>query len=1029
METLAEKRQGDEDDGVGWFVAVPALMNPAPVDLNIIRTQVDLQGWAIEALSPTTTQLTLLEQSDPKGWSGKSTIPQQMISYVAGIGEFAIKCGGPPIVTRLGGARANSLRYDHERSTFRVEYSPSNSRRLNPMQNVEPQNHSRSNSVDSISSFMSASLPSATSANDLSSSVELELRCDADTWASSLDIVIDPPPQSITCLRRHRLSSGGGGLWLTVGHDIAFNDDERLHAIVRKAPFTTNKEKGIVMVNGKRIPVDVEELPESEVKSLSKQKRVKPVRIPLDQPPVLGVIRRRRQEWSGNGGEVDSSSEKDVNSTSKKASIPTSLSSSIPKVPSPLSTFFTSAMESARSTTQQAVAAFTPAPVAAVDTSYPPSKEPMSYVLDALSFAQHYHTGSFRDNWSLITDKGMSIFRRPSPEISPSIPVHRGEKVVEGVTAEDVAAVVFSYDCRKRWDDRFDSVTIFTEYGADAHTAFLVSRGGFPFRDRGFLLASLMARGTHTSQASGASAGSSPGTSGSSSDAIYCISASFNPDSAASFAPTKYNSYVLPIGRVYIDAWILETLDPYTAENYAIPSTRCTRLVAYDYAGSIAVAVNSMINSALPRSVLAVETYLKGFSPFPEMRLPSVGFRVADVSTDITSSASKAWALRRFDSERILLNSKLLADEKIFCANVLVSNRSSDVFTDSPTKQMLQANEDFELSTPTPVRTALPGRPESPTAELRPRSAPSRSPTRRHRRISSTSVAASPPGAGLDMRSISRETMRASSSAFVLGRDARTGLAFADFVLAELVIDTRTFDEGYEVVLSSRVDDARSGGGKPLSLSRFDEKQEGSSSARPESYLPIAYTVNLLPPSPLYASGSPSEAPTRHLLRLTLPTAQYATPSIDDPLTGETRSAPPKPGWLRDLEDQEKIVSARIEVRPLPVERRKKGKKVVCVDGMIVNVGPSEREGRSSEGVAVLERYVQLSYFVTLRRSTYPDLSILAEFARTMKRILYLHSCLFLLQSLIICMTRVWSTRRLRQWWKMRRKSQTQNFR
>lgn len=45
---------------------------------SVIRTQVDLQGWSIEALSPTTTQVTLLEQSDPKGWTKKGTIPQTM---------------------------------------------------------------------------------------------------------------------------------------------------------------------------------------------------------------------------------------------------------------------------------------------------------------------------------------------------------------------------------------------------------------------------------------------------------------------------------------------------------------------------------------------------------------------------------------------------------------------------------------------------------------------------------------------------------------------------------------------------------------------------------------------------------------------------------------------------------------------------------------------------------------------------------------------------------------------------------------
>jgi len=47
-----------------------------------------LQGFAIETLSPTTTLLTLLEQSDPKGWTNKTAIPQQMITTLAGIGEF-----------------------------------------------------------------------------------------------------------------------------------------------------------------------------------------------------------------------------------------------------------------------------------------------------------------------------------------------------------------------------------------------------------------------------------------------------------------------------------------------------------------------------------------------------------------------------------------------------------------------------------------------------------------------------------------------------------------------------------------------------------------------------------------------------------------------------------------------------------------------------------------------------------------------------------------------------------------------------
>lgn len=58
--------------------------------------------------------------------------------------------------------------------------------------------------------------------------VELELRCDLDTWAALLDIVVDPPPHSISCLRRHKLSTEGGGLWLTLTHDSILMDDGRL---------------------------------------------------------------------------------------------------------------------------------------------------------------------------------------------------------------------------------------------------------------------------------------------------------------------------------------------------------------------------------------------------------------------------------------------------------------------------------------------------------------------------------------------------------------------------------------------------------------------------------------------------------------------------------------------------------------------------------------------------------------------------------------------------------------------------------
>ncbi len=164
------------------------------------------------------------------------------------------------MVTRLGGAKAESYRYEHDRGVFRAEYQASSDRRPSPIEGSSdrPDHQARQNSVDGMQGILSPEF--SFRENSLSTSVECELRCDVDTWTSSLDIVVDPPPQSLSCLRRHRLSVGGGGLWLTVGHDISFSSDERILVIVRRAPFTAGKEKGVVMVNGKRIPVDVEDL-------------------------------------------------------------------------------------------------------------------------------------------------------------------------------------------------------------------------------------------------------------------------------------------------------------------------------------------------------------------------------------------------------------------------------------------------------------------------------------------------------------------------------------------------------------------------------------------------------------------------------------------------------------------------------------------------------------------------------------------------------------------------------------------------
>ena len=844
-------------DDPNLFPSIP------PADPNVIRTQVDLQGWAIEALSPTTTLVTLLEQSDPKGWSNKASIPQQMISAVAGVGEFVIKCGGPPVVNRLEGAKANDMRYDHEKGSFRIEYEGAPTR--------------------TSAEANGEAVPSAPV-------VELELRCDLDTWATSLDIVIDPPPQTIVCLRRHKLSSTGGGLWLTVTHDAVHAGDERLQAIVRRSPGVA-KDRGLVMVNGAKVDVDVEELAEKEVKTLTKQKRVKPMRIPLDQPPVLGVIRRRRAEWDAdenNATEFSSSAQ----ATSEQ------LSTSSPAFATTLTRYWNYAIEQATTTTQQAVAAVSPAIAAGVDAVPSASKPPMQYALEGLSYLQSLHARSVNDGWTLLSDKGLPVYRKLEPEVSSVIPVHKAEKVIEGVSADEIANILASYESRKQWDNRFDSAQLFESFGSVAHTAFVVNRAGFPFRDRGFYLANLMARAPLPRRTGGD--GEHPGESRT---AIFLVSASFSPESVTSFAQSKYNPHILPIGRVFLDGWVLETLDPYSSENYAIPSTRCSRVVAVDYAGSIPAAVNSGVNAALPKTILQLETYLKTISPPPLIRIPPAGLLVSSRSDE--DSTENGWSIRRRDSNHTLVTTKYNPAEKSYCSTILLD--ISERRPPSPTRNVSDCTprpSTVTLRSLTPMRAET----SSPAPEETTTTSPSKSPTTAR-------------------RSDSREVRSASSSMFTIRGEVKHPV---DLLVGELVVDTKLYPDGYNVTLRSRIDKDK----QSLPLSTSDSTT---------NLLPISSAVFTMPLSPLLSSGLSTDRPPCHLLRFTLPTAQYQMSTIQDPLTGETRSAPPKPQWMLDFEEGRAVIDVEIK----PASSDQKGK--VTVNDSTVPV-LNEKESLTSLG-------------------------------------------------------------------------------
>lgn len=341
---------------------------------------------------------------------------------------------------------------------------------------------------------------------------------------------------------------------------------------------------------------------------------------------------------------------------------------------------------------------------------------------------------------------------------------------------------------------------------------------------------------------------------------------------------------------------MLETLDPYTAENYAIPSTRCTRIIAVDFAGSIPSAVNSSINTSLTKSILAVETYMKKISPLPIIRMPAPGLVVAEKKQEEPFTTT-SWKLRRRDEERMLVASKYDPGARVYHSTLLLKDSLNVPMPDAtprPSRILLAPSP----SQPPSISSAL----DSSTSTLTISPSPSR--------IRTASITADP--------SMSRERMRSSSSAFTVKGEIRQS---TDLLVAEIVVDSKLYPDGYEVNLRSRIRTDT----KPISYPPWADIINDTNKA-----LPIAYAIYTIPASPLHSAGLNADRPPRHLLRLSLPTAQYKISTVDNPLTGETQSPPPKPQWLLDLESKGAIVD--ISIKPVDAGLNP-GTMSVCFDG------------------------------------------------------------------------------------------------
>ena len=619
---------------------------PPSIDPNVIRTQIDLQGWSIESLSPNTTQVTLLEQSDPRGWSNKSSIPQVMMSTLAGIGEFAIKHGAPPLATRLGGAKALASRYDVEKETYRFEFEGAESRRSDssststafPLPVAVRSGSGQGSDASSLRSLPAGPKPIL--------NLECEIRCDVDQWANSLAIVIDPPHAAISALKRHRLSQGGGGLWLTIEHDPVELANDKVVVTVRRGAASTSGKTSVV-VNGSKIKVDVEDLPETDVKLLKKQKRGRPSRAPLDQPPALGTLRKKQSAL-----ELVSANSSHVIDPYKTITP----SSTYNRFAQPLSRWYNVAADS----TRVAIIPMPPSQSGAASGS-----TPVDAAVRALGQVARMHTdrdGESTDpfGWQPVSDRdGLKVEKRIVKHVSETFPVFRAGRIIEGFTAEEVSAEISKLSN----DERFDNRLRLQSYGPGITTSHLVAHTTFPFRQRSIVLTTIVARLPDGPPPSPSTASHATLTT-----IFHASTSSFDPLTLG-FDVAKYNPASMPNGTVILEGWIIETIDPYSHEHYAIPSTRCMYVASVDYSGSMPLSVNNMLNASLPRALLSVETKLRSFGPPSRSRTPSTLVLAPD------PSASGPWAVEGVDAERIGVDHR--NQEDTFSVTVIVQPTAS----------------------------------------------------------------------------------------------------------------------------------------------------------------------------------------------------------------------------------------------------------------------------------------------------------------------------------------------------------------
>ncbi|GAA5942051.1 uncharacterized protein JCM15063_004284 [Sporobolomyces koalae] len=921
-------------DDTSLFPAIPPVQPPT------IRTQTDLSGWSIESLSPTTTSITLLDQSDPKGWSNKSWTPNQLVQAVAGVRDFTLRNGAPPVVTRLSGARKREVGYDHDKGTFRVEYECDGPASVSHSESDHDTKSDTSSLAETVSSTSTRKPSPGEPTNVLP--IELELRCDVSVWSPhGLELMVDPPPSSVSCLSRHRLSAGGG-LWLTIEHPPLIVESEgKVTVTVKKASKggpTGGSEKGGVSINGARVKVDVEVLEDDKIRELEGRKRRKISPVPLDQYDTLGArvwtsssspgsqadLRRTSNTVEGDkleglslartkvgeAGKTEENTKATLNVATDGSSA--ALDIAAPLIDSNVGTLTTSTSEPTSSTDK-------------------PSLEPPAAALEALAYLQSFHAEQGPDltdpapGWSVVSERGGTVVRKKTvPGISTTFPVYRGDKIVQGLTADEIASVVTSTGCRKVWDERVEKAVPLSSYGNGVSTTALSTKPAFPFKGRIFYVSTVIA----SVKVPSASSTSSTST------VLFVASASYTPPPAETdpFDPARTNPNSLLTGEVLLEGWILETLDPYTSSVLAIPSTRCTYLACIDQKGSVPLALNQVLNANLAKSIANVETLGKTKGPLPRIWSPSNGVQIeGPLSEDDVGDC--VWKLGKSVGEghSRVITANFGEEENTFRALFKVGGRNDR----GTSKDDVTTRDDvLEKKSPSTATKSLAVGSTLLRSEL-PRSAslnfgtaappilhkPAITSELSHKRsrgsLRSKSPAAPPvaTGAPPSVSGSAVSVTPASSSSLTSPNDPNAH----DTVIAELIVDLKQYPHGYSVLASSALlpalsPEQGSTTSSLVSLDALPPKSLAPSSAL-APVLPLRLIAHDAPLPSILTASLDAWKRANHLVRLIIPTSSVTHP-LQDPLREPVKSIE-KPEWYKLLTDEGGAL-VEIKIVPLP---------------------------------------------------------------------------------------------------------------